>query len=271
MSNDVPPLKIAIWQVASVPSNVPANLAALDRAAAQAKAAGADLLMTPEMFITGYSIGDDIGRLALEQPLDLVRDVAKRHSIAIVAGGPEALQGGSSPAVANSAWFIDDAGEVLGRHRKVQLFGDLDREHFSAGESPVSMVSYRGFNIAMLICFDVEYPETVRAAAHAGADFMAVPTAQMDPFRFVNEHLIRTRAWENSVYVAYANQTGPDGDFAYVGRSVIADPFGEHLAFASPDGEELLFATLDHATLQAAREQNPYIAQVRRGFYPAAT
>lgn len=270
MSNDVPSLKIAIWQVASVPSDVAANTAALDRTAAKAKAAGADLLMTPEMFITGYSIGDDIGRLAAEQPLDRVREVAKRHGIAIVAGGPESLNDSSTPPFANSAWFIDETGEVLGRHRKVQLFGDLDRSHFSAGDSPVSMVHYRGFNIAMLICFDVEYPETVRAAAHAGADFMAVPTAQMDPFRFVNEHLIRTRAWENSVYVAYANQIGPDGDFAYVGRSVIADPFGEHLAFASAENEELLFAELDHTTLQAARDQNPYIAQVRRGFYPAA-
>jgi predicted amidohydrolase len=264
VNNDVAPLKIAVWQAASTRSNLEANLQALDKAAYQARAEGVDLLITPEMYITGYSIGEDIARLASNQPLMRVSAIAKQNGLAIIAGGPEQLEDGR---IANSAWFVDDQGITLAKHRKIQLFGNLDRENFVAGEQPVTLATYRGVRIALLICFDVEYPEAARAAALAGADLIAVPTAQMDPFSFVNEHMIRVRAWENSVYVAYANQFGPDGDFQYVGLSVIADPFGRHLAQAPASGEALISTTVELSQKAAARQQNPYLAEVRRELF----
>lgn len=274
MTEAVRPLLIAAWQAASAPRDVDANLAALDVEAARAAAQGVDLLITPEMFISGYNIGDAMRGIAAAQPLEHVRRIAKRHGIAIIAGGPELLVPDEADSdvntgapVANSAWLIDDAGEVLARHRKIQLFGDLDRELFVAGEVPLTIAEFRGHRIAILICFDVEFPETVRAAALAGADLVAVPTAQMEPYRFVNEHVIRVRAWENSVYVAYANQHGPDGELSYVGRSVIADPFGEHVAQAVPTGEALLVAPVDRVVRERARRQNPYLAEVRTALF----
>ncbi|WP_243752016.1 carbon-nitrogen hydrolase family protein [Leucobacter weissii] len=271
MHPEAPSLRIAVWQAASTPRDVAANLASLDDAARRAAADGAELLVAPEMYLTGYNIGADIARLAAERPLERAREIARRRGIALVAGGPEPL-GEATSAIANAAWLVDDRGEVLARHRKIQLFGDLDRVHFVPGDAPVTLARFRGFTIALLICFDVEYPETVRAAALDGADLIAVPTAQMAPFSFVNEHLIRTRAWESSVYVAYANQVGTDGDFDYVGRSVIADPLGAHLAEAGPDGAELLTARIDRARIAEARRQNTYLSEVRRElFAPRAT
>ncbi|MFC5337212.1 carbon-nitrogen hydrolase family protein [Leucobacter denitrificans] len=262
-------LKIAVWQAHSTPGDVEANLQALDAAAGSAAAQGVDLLITPEMFVTGYNIGDRIRTLAEQQPLELVRDVAKRNRIAIIAGGPEWLEpSGDAPAsVANAAWFVDETGNVLARHRKIQLYGDLDQSKFKAGDSPLTLVEYRGFNVAVLICFDVEFPETVRTAALAGADLVAVPTAQMEPFDFVNQHLIRVRAWENATYVAYANQHGPDGELTYVGQSVIADPYGVHLAQAQRAGDELLIADVDRTTVTEARTQNPYLSEVRSSLF----
>lgn len=268
MTNEDRPLRIAAWQAASTPADLTANLAALETAAVEATVAGAELLITPEMYLTGYNIGDDVRRLSAQQPLDRVRGIAERVGIAIVAGGPEMLGDDvqRSP-IANAAWFIDDTGTVLAKHRKIQLFGDLDRDLFVAGDEPSTVVDYRGHRIAVLICFDVEFPETVRAAARAGADLVAVPTAQMEPFSFVNEHLIRVRAWENGVHVAYANQHGPDGDLHYVGRSVIASPLGEHLAQAPVVGEALLIATVDRSVGEQSRDQNPYLAEVRSALF----
>ena len=268
MTDDAP-LRIAAWQAASAPADVDANLAALDAAAARARERGAELLVTPEMFVTGYNIGERVRGLAAEQPLERVRPIARRHGIAIVAAGPEALGDPAAPGtpVANAAWLIDGSGEVLARHRKIQLFGDLDRDLFVAGDAPVTVAEVRGHRVALLICFDVEFPEAVRAAAAAGADLVAVPTAQMAPYGFVNEHVIRVRAWENSVFVAYANQHGPDGELRYVGRSVIADPFGRHLSEAGAAGEDLLVADVDRAVAAAARDQNPYLAEVRAGLF----
>lgn len=268
MTDEDRPLRIAAWQAASTPADLTANLAALETAAVEAAAAGAELLITPEMYLTGYNIGDDVRRLSAQQPLDRVRGIAERVGIAIVAGGPELLGDDAQRSpIANAAWFIDDTGAVLAKHRKIQLFGDLDRDLFVAGDEPSTVVDYCGYRIAVLICFDVEFPETVRAAARAGADLVAVPTAQMEPFSFVNEHLIRVRAWENGVHVAYANQHGTDGDLQYVGRSVIASPLGEHLAQAPAKGEALLLATVDRSVGEQSRAQNPYLAEVRSGLF----
>lgn len=267
MSNDGNSLKIAVWQTASVPGDVAANLAALDEAAERAKSNGVELLITPEMYVTGYNIGPVVTDLAAAQPLERVGDIAARHGIGIIAGGPEQLetQAGDvvQTGVANAAWFFSDQGEILARHHKIQLFGDGDQSLFDAGDAPVTMAKYRGLNIAMLICFDVEYPEAVRAAARAGADLVAVPTGNMAPYSFVNEHLIRVRAWENTVFVAYANHVGTERDFDYVGLSVIADPLGMHVGQAGPVDSELITATIDTAVIGEARHTNTYLAELR--------
>ncbi|MGK0715577.1 carbon-nitrogen hydrolase family protein [Leucobacter sp. W1153] len=265
-------LTIAVWQHGSVPADVHANLEALDEAVAEAGDNGAHLLITPEMFITGYNIGERLAPLARLQPLERVREIAKRHQVGIVVGGPEcAAHEDGTEEIFNAAWLIDDSGEVLARHRKIQLFGELDRDLFVAGNAPTTVATYRGFTIAMLVCFDVEFPEATRAAALAGAELIAVPTAQMEPFHFVNEHLIRVRAWESGVYLAYANQVGDDGDLTYVGRSVIADPLGSHLAEAGPAGSALLIATIERETLTRARAQSPYLSELRREVFQTPT
>lgn len=272
-------LRIAVWQAASAPGDLDANLAKLDDAARRAASEGAGLLITPEMYVTGYNVGPIITDLAADQPLERVADIAARHSIAIVAGGPERLDEtrsgsasrGSATGVANAAWFFDDRGEVLARHRKIHLFGDVDRALFDAGDEPVTIARHRGLTIAMLVCFDVEYPESVRAAARAGADLVAVPTALMAPYSFVNEHLIRVRAWENTVFVAYANQAGVEGEFHYVGQSVIAGPWGDHLAEAGAASDELITAIVDPAVIAQARASNTYLADVRSELFQSAS
>jgi predicted amidohydrolase len=261
-------LKIACWQVGSFRADVEKNIEALEHQAAAARANGADLLITPEMFITGYNIGERLNTLARTNPLERLGEIADRHEIAIVAGGPElVINGEGHEHIANAAWVVDDQGETLSRHHKMQLYGDLDRRHFQQGDKPFTITEYRGFSVATLVCFDVEFPETVRAAALAGADFVAVPTAQMEPFGFVNDHLISTRAWENSLYIAYVNQIGQDGELEYVGNSVVSDPFGRQLIRGSKDSEELLFATIDAEVLTQAREQNQYLSELRKNFY----
>lgn len=59
----------------------------------------------------------------------------------------------------NNAVFIDERGVVRGRHHKTHLFGEIDRAYFTPGSHAVTMVPYRGVNIAMMICYDVEFPK----------------------------------------------------------------------------------------------------------------
>ncbi|MET9834740.1 carbon-nitrogen hydrolase family protein [Streptomyces sp. NPDC006385] len=255
-------MRISGLQTAGTPGDVEANLRELDAACARARASGTELLITSELFLTGYDIGDRVIELARTDLLSPVRDLARRHGLALVAGLPEHEDG----ACYNSAFFVDPTGTVLGRHRKTHLFGELDRRYFTAGDRLTTVVDFGGIRIALLICYDVEFPENVRAAALAGADLIAVPTAQMEPYAFVADHLLRVRAWENQVYIAYVNHDGTEGSLTYVGRSSLTAPSGEVLDSVR-HGNRLLSATVDPAVVARARKDNPYLLDRRPDLY----
>ncbi|WP_033289238.1 nitrilase-related carbon-nitrogen hydrolase [Amycolatopsis jejuensis] len=251
-------LCLAALQSAGTPRDVEANLAELDRAAAEA---AADVLVTPELFVTGYDVGDLTGLAALDLTTR-VSEIAARHGIAIVAGLPSP---GPDGKVRNDAVFVDDTGQLLARYPKAHLYGDLDRR-FHPGDQPPAQVTYRGVRFAVMICFDVEFPETVRTAALEGAEVVLVPTANMEPYAGVNEHLVWTRAWENQVFLAYVNRIGAEDATRYVGRSRVLGPDGRDLAQAGT-GAELLRATIDTAEVARARSDFSYLASRRPPLY----
>lgn len=256
------PLKIAGLQTAGTPGEVEANLRELEVAAEEAAGQGAELLITPEMFITGYAVGDALPELAAMDVLAPVRTLAAQLGIAILLGAPEATEQG----IYNAAYFVDDRGGLRSCYRKAHLFAELDRSQFLAGDDLYALTEFRGVRIATMICYDVEFPETVRAAALAGAHLVAVPTAQMEPFEFVAEQLVRTRAWENQVYVAYINHDGIEKDLTYVGRSSIVAPDATVLDSVE-HGTRLIYATIDPDLVDVQQKVNPYLEDRRAALY----
>jgi len=123
-----------------------------------------------------------------------------------------------------------------------------------------------GQKIGLLICYDIEFPEPARRLALAGADILLVPTAQMAPYTQVAKHVIPARAYENQVYLAYANHSGTDDGLDYVGLSSICGPDGAVLA-AAGKSEELLYATVDTAHHKAVRKADPLLADRRPELY----
>ncbi|WP_311260189.1 carbon-nitrogen hydrolase family protein [Microbacterium sp. WCS2018Hpa-9] len=257
-------LTIAGLQHDGVPGDVDANLAIIADAARQAVAQGARVLVTPEMFVTGYNIGARLAPLAVPELVDRVAAVAVETGIAIIAGLPEQHPDGG---ITNSLVVIDRDGTELLRYRKTHLFGDLDRSLFVQGSTLPSTFELDGVTLSVLICYDVEFPETVRAAALDGADAVIVPTAQMEPYAHIAERLIPVRAWENQIHVVYINRVGDEGDLTYVGRSSIVSPDGTTLAALGPAETGLLIATIDPETTRRARRENPYLADRRTDLY----
>ncbi|MGW5635088.1 carbon-nitrogen hydrolase family protein [Streptomyces sp. NPDC003832] len=258
-------MRTALLQSSGRPGSIVENLKVLDEAAGRAADAGAGLLVTPEMFLTGYAIGDDIGRLA--EPADgdgadAVAEIASRHGLAIVYAYPER----DGAAVYNSAQLVSADGTRLANYRKTHLFGCFERDHFTPGERQVVQAELNGLRVGILICYDVEFPENVRAHALAGTDLLLVPTAQMHPFQFVAESMIPVRAFENQMYVAYVNRTGQEGEFEFVGLSTLAGPDGVARTRAGR-GEDLVFADTDPEFLAASRAANPYLKDRRPGLY----
>lgn len=255
-------IQIAVLQTPGVPGDVQRNLAELRATARAAVLDGAELLITPELFLTGYDIGPLVHELGRADLISAAAEVARTERIALIVGLPLFEDG----QYFNAAVFIDETGEVRNTYRKTHLFGELDHTYFTAGNELVSIVEFRGVRIATLICYDVEFPEAVRAAALAGAHLIAVPTAQMAPFEFVAEQVVRARAWENQVYVAYANHDGQELTLSYVGRSRIVDPFATVLDSVE-HGTCTLTATIDTDTVDEAQRANPYLDDRRSDLY----
>ena len=130
------------------------------------------------------------------------------------------------------------------------------------------MVETNGLKVGLLICYDVEFPEAVRALALAGADVVAVPTALIRPFDIVARTLVPARAYENQVYIAYAGLCGSEGGLGYCGLSCIVAPDGRDLARAGDD-PALLLAEIDVSAISSGRKQNPYIADRHPALYAA--
>lgn len=259
------PLRTALLQSSGRPGSVAENLKELDDAAGRAAKAGAGLLICPEMFLTGYAIGEEMPVLA--EPADgpgarSVAEIAERHGIAVMYGYPER----EGELIFNSARLIARDGSSLANYRKTHLFGCFEQRWFTPGEQQVVQAELDGVRVGMLICYDVEFPENVRAHALAGTDLLLVPTAQMHPFQFVAESLVPVRAFESQMYIAYVNRTGPEGEFEFVGLSCLASPDGTTRVRAGR-GQELVIGEVDLALLHASREANPYLRDRRPGLY----
>ena len=258
-------MRLAILQDESSVLDLEANLGIISRAAAQAVASGADLLLTPELFVTGYApkrIREQFAASALPELRARLAAISQEHRIGMLYSLPDHEQGNWYI----SATLIDAGGARVGHYRKVHLFGAEEKSAFSPADDAATVVDYGGIKVGMIICFDVEFPESVRAAANRGAQLLLVPTALSAGFDGIPTAMIPTRAMENQLYVAYANHSGVEGGVHLGGGSVVADPEGGVIARAG-SGPELIFADIDPALITRARAGVNYARERRDAVY----
>lgn len=260
------PLRTALYQgPGGVPASTDVSLKALDAAARRAAAAGAGLLVASELYLTGYALGDRVAERAEAADGPGARAVARiaaAHGVAVTYGYPER----AADAVHNSVQLIGPTGERLANYRKTHLYGGFETRHFTPGDDLVVQADLDGLRVGLLVCYDVEFPEAVRAHALAGTDLLLVPTALMRPYETVAHTVLPARAWENQLYIAYANRCGREGDFDFAGLSCLAAPDGAVRARAGA-GEELVLGDADPCLLAASRAENPYLTDRRPELY----
>ncbi|WP_311213085.1 MULTISPECIES: carbon-nitrogen hydrolase family protein [unclassified Arthrobacter] len=278
---------LSVLQANASVMDVDANLRTIDDAAQRAAQAGAGLLLTPELFPVGYAplrLHAELDPATLPGIRERLADIARRHSIGLVYSLPALSQqgighqqhqaahdDGAQPAAAGSGWHItatllDAAGAEILNYAKVHLFGAEEHKAFVAAQEPPAVVDFNGIRTSMLICYDVEFPEAVRAAATRGAELLLVPTALSAGFDNVPQVLIRARALESQLNVAYANHSGHEDVYNFLGGSVVAGPDGSLLA-AAGESPTLLFAEVGTDTVKAAREEVPYLHERRPELY----
>ncbi|TDQ85454.1 putative amidohydrolase [Dongia mobilis] len=255
-------MRLALYQNDSKPSDVAHQLASLRRVARDLRGE-ADLLVTPELFASGYRLPPaELQRLAEPAAgpfVGALADIAREAGLAILCGFPER----DGALVFNSAIAIGRDGATLALYRKLHLPSDDERAAFAAGGRIVTF-DLLGFHVAPLICYDIEFPEAARACARAGAELILVPTALRRHWHEIARQVIPVRARESGAFLAYCNFAGSESDWDYAGLSSICGPDGAVLALAG-EAEGVIVATLNHGAVAAARARLPYLRDCRFG------
>lgn len=246
------------------------NRALAADAMARAAAAGADVLILPELSTSGYVFRDAHEAARYAEPLDgtAVREwrvLSARHGLVLVAGLCEARDDGR---LGNTAVVLD-AGELVAVYRKTHLW-DREKLIFTPGEEAAPVVATSAGRLGLAICYDTFFPEVTRALAIDGAEVIAAPmnVPVLDPLLEPLPLEVVTAvaaAAQNRVVVAQCDRAGDERGVSWVGASAIIDPDGRLLA----TGDDLLLAAVDLARTRDKRygERNDVLGDRRPEVY----
>lgn len=215
---------------------------------------GADILLLPEAFLTGYALPMDNGEaLADDDPvIGRIRDAAARLSVGVVLTA--ITKGRERPR--NSAYVIDKTGAVLLKYSKVHTCDFADEACLESGDG-FFVCDFHGVRLGIMICYDREYPESARVLMLQGAEIILVPNdcGAMAP----RLRALSTRAYENMVGVAMANPNGENAGNSCAFSPICWDSDGRCvdnvLLMADDRTEGLFWAEFDMDAIRAYREQ----------------
>ncbi|QXZ15641.1 carbon-nitrogen hydrolase family protein [Pseudomonas sp. AO-1] len=251
-------MKVELAQLAGRDNGTAYNL---ERALAAIAACGADtqLIVFPETHLMGFPTADTVAQIA--EPLDgpTVRAVlaaARERNLAVVIGMAENDNG----RFYNTTLLITPEGIAL-KYRKTHLWAS-DRGVFEAGDR-YATCEWNGVRVGLLICYDIEFPESARALAQLGAELLIVTNGNMDPYAPTHRTAIMARAQENQAFALMVNrvEAGDDG-LMFAGGSALVDPLGT-LLFEAGREEGTFSVELDFDRLQVARQDYRYLDDQR--------
>ena len=217
-------MKVAVYQCTSPSGDVETAFEKTRTALDWAAAANADICILPELMLPGYNQPDAIQRLAQaqggpwEQKLALL---AQKAGCGLILGWAE-RDGGD---LFNAASYFDKSGVKQAHYRKHHLFEAQEKALFTPSAENC-VFEFAGQTCAILICFDIEFPERARELMKLGVTTIFVPTANPREFQNVSDIIVRSRALENEMTIVYVNYCGDEGGLTYAGATIIATQDG---------------------------------------------
>lgn len=230
-------------------ANVERGLAAL----AEAAAAGADLVVYPELAFTPFFPQHPAATKSLERAEPIPGPLTKRfqaaarqHGVVVVLN----LYERDGHRAYDTSPVIDADGTLLGVTRMMHIThyeGFYEQDYYDPGDTGAPVYETAAGKIGVAICYDRHYPEYLRALALDGADLVLVPQAgalgEWPDGLFEAE--LRVGAFQNGFFLALANRVGEEDVLTFAGGSFVADPFGQLVAQAPLAQEAILYADLD--------------------------
>ncbi|MBO3802222.1 MAG: nitrilase-related carbon-nitrogen hydrolase [Thermoproteota archaeon] len=270
-------MRVGIAQISSKLGNIQENLRKHASFIEEAKSKSVDLLVFPELSLTGYNLKDLYFELSKESTEALNYLSSTYKDIHMLVGFIYEPRIG---LYYNSAAILGE-GKVKQIYQKIYLptyglfeegryFTEVNQEYFYI----LKTVSVNGINVAAIICEDAWHPEPAELLARIGADLILIPASSparnfynlvngKPPISLTWEAILKTRAVENTSYIVFANRVGPEDEEFFWGGSMIVSPEGEVVASAKVNEEDFITYDLDLTSIKRARRFSSFKKHVR--------
>ena len=253
-------MKLALVQMEIKERNCAGNtahgLTLLEEAAKQS-----DLVILPEIWTTGYSLGHlKEEAVTLDSPLlETLRGIARKYQCSLLPGSLPVLKNG---LVYNMIPAINKDGKIVHQYGKAHLFGMFEEEKFFAPGDVFDVFDLDGVCCGSTICYDLRFPEFYRYLALQGAQLIVCPAEWPSRRGDGFDLLSRARAFENHVYVAAVNCVGTFKGDPFYGHSRVIDPMNRIIAEGG-SSEEIIYAEIDLEKITKVRRTLNALADVR--------
>ncbi len=266
-------MRISLAQLDSRLGDIDANLERAEQAVVSAEAEAADLIVFPELFLSGYSVGDVDADLSMRPDDPRIEKLARRAGhAALLVGFVEA--GARGPHTYNSMAYYE-GDRLVHVHRKLYLpqYAPFEeRNHFTPGPTLRAFPVRPDTTMAVLLCNDAWQPQLAFLATQDGAQVLLVPAASAQSS--FPEHYASDEYWHDitrfygrmfQLYVVFVNRVGTEGPMRFWGGSHVVDPWGNTLAAAEQHQEQVLTVDIDLAEIRRRRRQVPLVKEARLG------
>jgi len=259
-------VNIALSQISCKIGDKKHNLNKMKEQIKQAKKNGANLIIFPELALTGYTLKDLVYESAEPIPgpsTNLLTEVAKKENIHIVFGMVEQSTKASA-VLYNTAVLLSPRGFV-GKYQKMYLPTHSvfeEKRYFRQGSGSPIFETDIG-KLGLIICYDVFFPETVRLLRLKGAQLILCVSASPAVRRKFFEVLTVARAIENTVFLAYVNLVGIEDGLQFWGGSRLISPSGSIISQAKYDDEDLVTGKIDYTDLKRTETFVPTLRDLR--------
>lgn len=264
-------MRIALAQISCKRGNKKENIQKMIKYVERAKENNADLIIFPELSITGYVLRDLIYELAEIVPdgtsTKELEKVAKQNKIYIVFGLPEKSEKAEA-VIYNTAVLVGPEG-YIGKYRKMHLPTHSvfeEKRYFRLGYE-ISVFETEIGRIGLMICYDIFFPEVARLLKLKGAQLITCISASPSVRKTFFEILTAARAIENNSFLAYVNLVGVENGLEFWGGSRLISPSGNIITKAEYDKEDFILGEINLKDTRHVETFVPVLKDLRPELY----
>lgn len=222
---------------------------------------GTDLVVFPELFSSGFVADIDVVKRIAEPSdgpsMQLMTRLAREHRMAVAGSFFARDEADDECKIYNRAFLIEPSGEATFYDKRHLFSLSPEAEMLTAGRKPMPIVRYRGWNIALAVCYDLRFPIWCRNRGMA-YDVALLPSNWPESRGYAYRHLLIGRAIENQAWFVGADCSGTDDYGCYDGMATIVNHEGEIVAQSSKESpSEPIYATASREALERSRKRMP--------------